>query len=703
MKRKILSLVLILVLLAVLPVPGVYAESMQTDGADVSEHVLHLGGLLPEGALRPRTGASNDAVKQAIYKGLCARANQIDISAYRVPSSGFFSLYNQILNEHPDLFFVNGRCSWSHDGTYVISVSPEYDSSYTTADVTDYQNTVQKIIGMLGSDWSDMEKLLFLHDYLVTHCEYDLSYSRYNAHDALVVGSAVCQGYALAFCDLCLKSGIPCTVISSSAINHAWDLITLDGENFYIDCTWDDPSNNWYEGYCKHSNFMLSKSGLAASHNGTDWTDGAINVYANDTTSTRYDGAWWTDVNTAVPLIGHIGAYTTENDFGSFYLRNMRTGATVSRSLPARGVWPVFGNPYSNWMSNYCSFTALNGLFYFTLPTEIWSATTTGETESVYKLTQNELADGYVYGIVADGNTLYYNVGEQAYNTSFIRTALQPQSGPVTGERDGFAYEVLPDGTASITGCKLSGSIVIPQTLDGYTVTNLAAKLFFGKSGITAVTIPASVTYFGTDRSDNNWDYVFSYCHDLTRIDVQSGNPSFRSVDGVLFSKDGKTLINYPCSHAGEIYHMQAQTICCTAFASNRNLKFLFLDVPDAWWYTYTFTNDPALTVFYMPGGSAEQKAAADRQSGRVQDGSAGNTWCTLESTASLCTLPAGLQVIEAEAFSGTRIPWIIVPDGCTRIKKNAFADCGLAYLRVGSSTIIENGALADTVVVERK
>ena len=703
MKKRLLSLLLSVVLLLSLSIPGVHAEAPESGSADISANVLHLGGLLPEGSQRLRSSTDNAEVKQVIYAGLRARAQRINISAYSLKTSDLPSVYQQVLNEHPDLFFVTGGLSWSYSGSYVTYVSPGYDSSYTEADIADYQNTVTKIIGMLGADWSDTEKLLFLHDYLVTHCEYDLSYSRYNAHDALVVGSSVCQGYAEAFCDLCLKSGIPCTVISSNAINHAWNLVTLGGENFYVDCTWDDPSNHWYEGYCSHSNFVLSKSAFAESHSSTDWTDSTTNVYTNDTSSTRFDGAWWSDVITAVPIIGHTGAYTTNSDSSNFYLRNMRTGETVSRPLPARAVWPVFGQQYSSWMGNYCSFTALNGLFYFTLPTEIFSASSSGETESVYKLTKDDLAAGYLYGIVADGNALYYNIGEQAYNCTFVRQSLQPQSGPVTGERDGFAYEVLPDGTASITDCALSGSITIPKTLDGYTVTNLASRLFYGKSDVTSVTIPASVTSFGTDPADNNWDYVFSYCYGLTRINVETGNPSFRSVDGVLFSKDGKTLIHYPCSRAGAVYHTQAQTICCTAFASSRNLKFLFLDSPATWWYTYTFYNDPALTVFYMPGGQAEQKADADRASGHVQDGKSGNPWCSLESTASLCTLPAGLQVIESEAFAGTEIPWIIAPAGCTRIETNAFADSGLAYLRVGKNTIIEGGALADTVVVERK
>jgi hypothetical protein len=38
---------------------------------------------------------------------------------------------------------------------------------------------------------------------------------------------------------------------------------------------------------------------------------------------------------------------------------------------------------------------------------------------------------------------------------------------------------------------------------------------------------------------------------DLTSITVDSGNASYKDIDGVLFSKDGKTLIQYPRGRTG--------------------------------------------------------------------------------------------------------------------------------------------------------
>ena len=175
-------------------------------------------------------------------------------------------------------------------------------------------------------------------------------------------------------------------------------------------------------------------------------------------------------------------------------------------------------------------------------------------------------------------------------------------------DADGFEYVLLDDGTASITACTLSGDIAIPSSIDGHKVTNLAAQLFYGNASVTSVSIPASVTYFGKDPSDNMWDYVFSYCYSLTAINVDSGNPSFRSVDGVLYSKDMSTLYNYPCEHPGSEYTVPSTVdwLCCTSFATAHSLTQLSIENPDAGWATYTFYNCGGLTVYYYKGGYSE-------------------------------------------------------------------------------------------------
>jgi len=80
------------------------------------------------------------------------------------------------------------------------------------------------------------------------------------------------------------------------------------------------------------------------------------------------------------------------------------------------------------------------------------------------------------------------------------------------------------------TGIK---SIQLPSGL-----TKIGDYAFYGCKNLEEITIPAAVSSIGKR--------VFSGCGRLERIVVKKGNPAYKSVDGVLFSKDGKRLIKYP-------------------------------------------------------------------------------------------------------------------------------------------------------------
>lgn len=112
-----------------------------------------------------------------------------------------------------------------------------------------------------------------------------------------------------------------------------------------------------------------------------------------------------------------------------------------------------------------------------------------------------------------------------------------------------FSLNYLPKGISRISvitfsagygyGDKGLESIVIPDT-----ITTIGDRAFFGCSSLTSVVIPASVTSIGTE--------VFSGCDSLTSIAVDENNENYKSVDGNLYSKDGKTLIQYALGKKNE-------------------------------------------------------------------------------------------------------------------------------------------------------
>jgi hypothetical protein len=104
----------------------------------------------------------------------------------------------------------------------------------------------------------------------------------------------------------------------------------------------------------------------------------------------------------------------------------------------------------------------------------------------------------------------------------------------------GLSYVLNDDGKGySVTGIGncTDRDIVIPRTYNDLPVTSIGDAAFFVCTSLSSVVIPDSVTTIG--------DAAFYGCDSLTSIDVDDNNQNYKSVDGNLYSKDGKTLIQY--------------------------------------------------------------------------------------------------------------------------------------------------------------
>ena len=75
--------------------------------------------------------------------------------------------------------------------------------------------------------------------------------------------------------------------------------------------------------------------------------------------------------------------------------------------------------------------------------------------------------------------------------------------------------------------------IILPPTLRG--IGNLA---FAGCESLRSVNIPAGILYVPTN--------AFDKCPSLWEIAVEADNPMYRSIGGVLYTRDGRTLVCFP-------------------------------------------------------------------------------------------------------------------------------------------------------------
>lgn len=86
-------------------------------------------------------------------------------------------------------------------------------------------------------------------------------------------------------------------------------------------------------------------------------------------------------------------------------------------------------------------------------------------------------------------------------------------------------------GSSTFFGCHNLTNIIIPND-----VTNIGDYAFYGCS-LSRITITKNITNIGAG--------AFQSCHSLESIIVEEDNQNYKSIDGNLYSKDGKTLIQY--------------------------------------------------------------------------------------------------------------------------------------------------------------
>ena len=142
---------------------------------------------------------------------------------------------------------------------------------------TDKEMVKYVLNNIITPQMSLADKIYEVHKWMVNNIQYDTTYSKYHAYNALIEGSAVCQGYAEAFSLFMDELGVPCKMITGTADNgsgtqsHAWNAVQLNGGWYYIDVTWDDPLMSGHSNYPDGSNrsheyYLVTESMIGADH-----------------------------------------------------------------------------------------------------------------------------------------------------------------------------------------------------------------------------------------------------------------------------------------------------------------------------------------------------------------------------------------------------------------------------------------------------
>ncbi|MBQ6079118.1 MAG: leucine-rich repeat protein [Muribaculaceae bacterium] len=289
----------------------------------------------------------------------------------------------------------------------------------------------------------------------------------------------------------------------------------------------------------------------------------------------------------------------------------------------------------ATYWSNFTNFETTgttfeyNGIYYY-INDDGQTASVTYKDTNYNSYSGNVVVPEYVY---YNGFNYKVNaIGERAfYNCQSLLSVSMPSC-------------ILSIGKHSFDKCTALTSISLPYylTVIGdyafYSCTSLSSidlcdqlktisQFSLSHTAINSISIPSSV--------DSISYTAFNYCNSLTGITVNLHNQKYCSIDRVLFSKDGKTLVAYPGAHAAN----------------------------------YT-----------VPNGTEVIMASAFRGG----------------ETLSHVTLPTSLREIQHSAFfENISLEEIVVPNGVTTIGNSAFSGCSSMTRAELPSTLTSLGYLA--------
>ncbi len=212
-------------------------------------------------------------LESAIDNGIGTLNTVIDISKYNVTTDEAMDIYLDMVDSTPDYFFVNNsvECTYMADTGYAkeLVISYSGNSSDIQAQKDSFEKAANEALSTVNSSMSTRDKLTAIHDYFINNYSYDFSYTSYTAYDLFVNKTGTCNAFSLGFKYACEKLGVPCEIVVSKPMNHAWNVVTVDGVKLHVDLAWDDNLTDDL-GAMSYENFLKTDAEILLSGH-HDW------------------------------------------------------------------------------------------------------------------------------------------------------------------------------------------------------------------------------------------------------------------------------------------------------------------------------------------------------------------------------------------------------------------------------------------------
>ena len=225
------------------------------------------------------------AVEEVIRAGFYEFSESIDVSLYSLTPEELSRVFSSVVKDDPYLFFVDYTLSYSfRPGGCVLSLKPTYNLwGQAVHSAWDYCRAQVIHIADIANNYdTDVQKALFVHDYICSNYGYDASLQSDDMYSFFLTGRGTCQSYAAVYMAVMRECGIEAHFVASDTIAHIWNYVKLDGEWYHVDLTWDDSEED-----VSRRHFLCSDT-EASDRGHKDWYS-SINVACRSEKYFSYD------------------------------------------------------------------------------------------------------------------------------------------------------------------------------------------------------------------------------------------------------------------------------------------------------------------------------------------------------------------------------------------------------------------------------
>lgn len=294
-----------------------------------------------------------------------------------------------MMNDEDEVVVSDLNIHYQNIDTYVHTLTWEYpeisfalseDMTYTYNQTTSAVTTIQipyldknsfrvkyqwldtqsdNIISMMDEKWTDIQKLLWINDYICDNFRYDIGGMYSTAYDMLRHKQGICKGYVTLCNLLAKKCGIQISYCYSTDLAHIWNLVKIDGEWYNLDVTWNDNYSSRYEF------FLLSEIADRAARNNHTF----VCYKKHPANSTKYDRAFWR--NNLYSSFAFVGS-STYGIINSYLVNVDLKNMNYQKLFPLQVTnWSVASN--QSGAKKYYDLTAIGNILIYNTASDVYA------------------------------------------------------------------------------------------------------------------------------------------------------------------------------------------------------------------------------------------------------------------------------------------------------------------------------------------